>query len=641
MPVNLITEDDFTPRTFAEAAERFARKLPLPSFLFERLSAAARQRAFRIANVHKLHLVQQARDAIQKAIDKGTGWADVRRDLIAKFAASDEAPPPLFRLRQMFHQNIHQAYSDQRREVLDDPNITEAFPFRQYLTVGNGVPGVRGVRPEHAALHGLVFAWDDPFWDAHTPPWDWGCRCTFVALTENQVRSMGVRVRNLRYVRKSLPVPGISQKGIDAGNYLPGNFDPASVDEELRQVARELVGVMKTMKPKRQVVCTATIGVFEMPSVVELPTTPETGLIDVLLAHDGLNDYRAGRFTIDHESAEMILAELKMRGTDPVVDYEHQTLGGEYSAPSGLAPAAGWMREVRYEKGRGLIARVEWTDRARQMIRAKEYRYISPVLIIRKNDTRAVELRNAALTNQPAIRGMEAVAAKDPARREGFREEQPMNSGLTATGQERLARIAKAVSVELGSPADIEKSLELIETAVMKAKPQASPATYVRIAKELGLSENATEDAICTAITSYKSSITAVAAKDQKIVELTADVADLKLASRLKPYIDKGVLDPKDAEFYPLICRIASQKWEDAERILNDRVAMLPPQGRTTPPAGDAPASREAVIAKAKREYMEGGTTGRVTDLAAFVNATLIDKKLPALKNEERELLVA
>lgn len=236
----MISEDDFKPRTFAEAAERFARKIALPSSLFERLTAAARQRAFRIAGVNKLRLVQQARDLVEASIRDGTDWAEVRRELLKKFAAEGEAPPKLSRLRQMFQQNLHAAYSDQRREVLDDPNIVEAFPFRQYLTVGNGVPLVNGVRATHAALHGLVFEWDDPFWDAHTPPWDWGCRCTFVALTENQVRSKGVRVANLDYVRRRLPVAGTTKKGIDAGDFSRGKFYPASVDEELRAVAREM-----------------------------------------------------------------------------------------------------------------------------------------------------------------------------------------------------------------------------------------------------------------------------------------------------------------------------------------------------------------------------------------------------------------
>ncbi|MCH7995014.1 MAG: hypothetical protein IIB57_11305, partial [Planctomycetes bacterium] len=62
------------------------------------------------------------------------------------------------------------------------------FPFRQYLTVGNGTAGINSVRPEHAMLHGLVFRVDDEFWEYHEPPWEEGCRCFTRGLTEGQVR---------------------------------------------------------------------------------------------------------------------------------------------------------------------------------------------------------------------------------------------------------------------------------------------------------------------------------------------------------------------------------------------------------------------------------------------------------------------
>ena len=77
---------------------------------------------------------------------------------------------------------------------------------------------------------------------------------------------------------------------------------------------------------------------------------------------------------------------LSAHGTDLPIDYEHQTLGGTYSSPNGQAPAAGWIKSLRSEPGIGLLAEIEWTEQARKMIAAKEYRYLSPVAIIRKND---------------------------------------------------------------------------------------------------------------------------------------------------------------------------------------------------------------------------------------------------------------
>lgn len=61
--------------------------------------------------------------------------------------------------------------------------------------------------------------------------------------------------------------------------------------------------------------------------------------------------------------------------------------------------------------GQGLFARVAWTDAARGHIRADEYRYISPLFTFDLATGAVLELVNAALTNNPALDGLAAVAA--------------------------------------------------------------------------------------------------------------------------------------------------------------------------------------------------------------------------------------
>ena len=61
------------------------------------------------------------------------------------------------------------------------------------------------------------------------------------------------------------------------------------------------------------------------------------------------------------------------------------------------------------EPGVGLLAQIEWTEEARKVLTAREYRYLSPVAIIRKNDRKLVAIPSAALTNKPAIVGMEPI----------------------------------------------------------------------------------------------------------------------------------------------------------------------------------------------------------------------------------------
>jgi len=132
----------------------------------------------------------------------------------------------------------------------------------------------------------------------------------------------------------------------------------------------------------------------------------------VLLVPWGNVESSQGHFLVDQEAADLVVAAFSERRVDIPIDYEHGTLGGEYAAPDGTAPAAAWIKSIEVVPGEGLFGTVEWTQRGRNLVVAKEYRYLSPVVQVRKSDGRVVELHSAAMTNKPAIVGMRAIANK-------------------------------------------------------------------------------------------------------------------------------------------------------------------------------------------------------------------------------------
>ena len=123
------------------------------------------------------------------------------------------------------------------------------------------------------------------------------------------------------------------------------------------------------------------------------------------------NDVQSGYWLIDDIAFSSIKAYAAQRENDYVIDYEHQTL---YADTGGKpAPASGWINPESLEliPGKGLFASARWTKKAAKFIRNDEYKFISAVFSYDLVTGRILKLLHAALTNTPALDGMDAVAA--------------------------------------------------------------------------------------------------------------------------------------------------------------------------------------------------------------------------------------
>lgn len=112
----------------------------------------------------------------------------------------------------------------------------------------------------------------------------------------------------------------------------------------------------------------------------------------------------AGEFEITPKVLAQCVKNFEAQSNPIPLDYEHQSVG------FGEAPAAGWVQEVR-ASGSDLYARVEFTARAAERIRAGEYRYCSIVLMTETIDRESgddigASLHSIALTNTPFIDGL-------------------------------------------------------------------------------------------------------------------------------------------------------------------------------------------------------------------------------------------
>lgn len=173
-----------TPVSHADAVAFLKNKPAVAREVFDRLLPDLQARAFAIAGVDNMSVVQAIRDRIAE-LPQGANWDDVKADIATKISpylgeGEEGASAATRRAELLLRTQGYQAYAVCKEEVMQRQSA--AFPYAEYVTAGD-----HGVRDSHAALNGLILPVDSPFWDTHTPPWEWGCRCEKIPRTAADV----------------------------------------------------------------------------------------------------------------------------------------------------------------------------------------------------------------------------------------------------------------------------------------------------------------------------------------------------------------------------------------------------------------------------------------------------------------------
>ena len=275
--------------------------------------------------------------------------------------------------------------------------------------------------------------------------------------------------------------------------------------------------------------------------------------IVVLPAGPALEARDGRRWTLADPAEVARRSNAALGGQEAVVDYEHQSLAAPDNGRP--APAAGWISRYEARPDGAIAARVRWTERAAKMLRAGEYRYVSPVFRY-EGDGRIIEIVSVGLTNTPALPDIPAVAR----RRFDDKEE-------SMTLKELLALLG------LGEDAD----KEAVEAALAKARDEALAKARAAVAKAAGLAEDADAAAVA------------------------AGVAALRAKSAPKdPPKDPAGPDPAEwaprAEFDALAKRLAGLETDTAAAKAEAAVDAATAAGKITP------ASREWALGYARKD---------------------------------------
>lgn len=205
-------------------------------------------RAFTVANVAKLDVLQDIQASLVKALKSGQPLAEWKDGLVPQLqqkgwwgrggtvpqlqaagrvdASTGEIKKGLTaqRLETIFQTNMQSAYMAGRySEMVEE---AEERPYWEYVAVLDS-----RTRPAHRAMHGRVFRYDDPGWQSFYPPCGYRCRCRVRNFSEVEIRRRKVTVESTdgKLSQVEVPLRGggsatvtrYTDRGLDGGHFQP------------------------------------------------------------------------------------------------------------------------------------------------------------------------------------------------------------------------------------------------------------------------------------------------------------------------------------------------------------------------------------------------------------------------------------
>ena len=168
------------PLSFLEAIQfAVSRKIVLPDE-FYKLDLNTRQMATTVSFLSGIEQIETVIKSVNQVLIDGGSFNDFK-----KLVEENEIILSEPYLKNVFRTNIQTAYGHGRWQQQQRNKANR--PYLMYVAINDS-----RVRPSHLALNRIIRHIDDPFWLKYYAPWDFMCRCTVIALTEEQAFKYGI-----------------------------------------------------------------------------------------------------------------------------------------------------------------------------------------------------------------------------------------------------------------------------------------------------------------------------------------------------------------------------------------------------------------------------------------------------------------
>lgn len=257
----------------------------------------------------------------------------------------------------------------------------------------------------------------------------------------------------------------------------------------------------------------------------------------------GVIETTKGPFVFDAEAAASVMDAYERHGVDLVIDYDHHSL----STSQGVkAVAAGWFG-LEMRDGDLWAANVRWNPPAIEHFAKGEYRYFSPAFDYARDSLRITNLINNALTNTPAMDGIEALIAAsattedsmDPELKKALDRITALEATVSEKDRQIIALQGQTATAALSAVVGLAATAG--DTEVRSAV--TGLASFRR--QVLTVLEKADDASAIGALAALKQQAGEAAALSAKIieVEMTAKAGDFK------SYLDELSVKGKDGKF--------------------------------------------------------------------------------------------
>lgn len=287
------------------------------SFDYNELKKEAHNRAFTVAKITRLDLLNDIYEELIKSMEQGIGFNEFQKNIQPTLEkkgwwGENEIVNPKTgevksihigsrRLRNIYDTNVRMAYNVAREEQMD------ALPLSIYRRYVSAL--IETTRASHKQRHGTIKHKDDPWWITNSPLNGWGCKCRKTAYSKREIDKKGWKINN-----EKLPNIASEDFAYDTrkGNKL-SRISKLDLDKSLNKLpkAKKNMQYIDMNDNELLAVFYEKLGVAEGEVLVDKVNDP------MIIDNNLFLDKRTKELKINKEDRHLLLDEFIETITDP------------------------------------------------------------------------------------------------------------------------------------------------------------------------------------------------------------------------------------------------------------------------------------------------------------------------------------